>query len=445
MFDSLSKKFNDLFSKFSKNKTITTDNVSEAIKDVRLALLEADVNYSVATEFIKKVQDKALGEKVVKSVSPKQQFIKIVHEELFLLMGENEASLNLSSKPAVIMLCGLQGSGKTSTAAKLANYLKKKNKKVLLAALDLQRPAAIDQLKILASSIDVEVFSMNDEKKPKNVAKLAYEKAQNEHFDVLIADTAGRLHIDDSLMQELDDIKQIINPNEILFVANATIGQDAVKTAKEFDSKVNITGSILTMLDSDARAGAAISIKEITKKPLKFETTGEKIDDIQIFNPKSMADRILGMGDIINLVRKAETVMEEKESEDLEKKIKKASFDYNDYLKQMSMIKKMGSIKSLLKMVPGMSALSNLDLPEDQLKKVEAIIKSMTENERAEKVDISYPRRKRLANGSGTTIDDVNRLVKGFKRIKQLLKKMPKKGLEGGLFNMNQFGGKLWR
>ncbi|NGX44817.1 MAG: hypothetical protein K1060chlam3_00992, partial [Candidatus Anoxychlamydiales bacterium] len=276
----------------------------------------------------------------------------------------------------------------------------------------------------------------------------AIEKAKDEKYDVLILDTAGRLHIDEDLMQELEDIKDITDPSEVLYVANATFGQDAVKTAKEFDAKVSITGSILTMLDSDARAGAAISIKEVTQKPLKFEATGEKIDDFQIFNPNSMADRILGMGDVINLVKKAEDVIDEKEAEDLKKKIKNKSFNYDDYVKQMSMIKKMGSIKSLLKMVPGMSALSNLDIPEDEMKKIESIIKSMTKKERLEEVDISFDRRKRLAKGSGRTLDDVNRLVKGFKRIKQFMKKMPTKGLAKGLFSnqMSKFGGNnLWR
>ena len=448
MFDTLSKKFQNLFSSFSRGKKITEDNVNEAIREVRLALLEADVNYSVASLFVKKVKEKAIGLDVTKSVSPREQFIKIVHDELIELMGKEEANLDLTKKPSVIMLCGLQGAGKTTTAVKIAAFLKKKHKKVLLAACDLQRPAAIEQLKKLASDAHIDVFALQDEKKATKVSKKAIEKAKDEKYDVLILDTAGRLHIDEDLMQELEDIKDITDPSEVLYVANATFGQDAVKTAKEFDAKVSITGSILTMLDSDARAGAAISIKEVTQKPLKFEATGEKIDDFQIFNPNSMADRILGMGDVINLVKKAEDVIDEKEAEDLKKKIKNKSFNYDDYVKQMSMIKKMGSIKSLLKMVPGMSALSNLDIPEDEMKKIESIIKSMTKKERLEEVDISFDRRKRLAKGSGRTLDDVNRLVKGFKRIKQFMKKMPTKGLAKGLFSnqMSKFGGNnLWR
>jgi len=448
MFDNLSNKFQNLFSSFSRSAKITENNVNDAIKEVRLALLEADVNYSVASDFVKKVKAKAIGKEVIKSVSAREQFIKIVHEELIDLMGKEESFLELSKKPAVIMLCGLQGSGKTTTSVKLATFLKKKHKKVLLAACDLQRPAAIEQLKKLASDALIDVFTLKDEKKAVKVSKQALQKAKDEKYDVLILDTAGRLHIDEDLMQELEDIKSVADPAEILYVANATFGQDAVKTAKEFDSKVSITGSILTMLDSDARAGAAISIKEVTQKPLKFEATGEKITDFQIFNPNSMADRILGMGDVINLVKKAKDAVDEKEAEDLKKKIKTKSFNYDDYIKQMSMIKKMGSIKSLLKMVPGMSALASMDMPENEMKKIESIIKSMTKKERAEQVDITFDRRKRLAKGSGTTLDDVNRLIKGFKRIKQFMKKMPTKGLTKSLFNnpMDKFGGNnLWR
>lgn len=448
MFDTLSKKFQNLFSSFAKNKKITDDNINEAVKEVRLALLEADVNYSVASTFVKRVKEKAIGSQIIKSVSPREQFIKVVHDELVDLMGREEFHLNFKSKPSVMMLCGLQGSGKTTTCVKIANFLKKKHKRILLAACDLQRPAAIEQLKRLANEINVDVFSIKDETKPTKVVKKAYEKASEEKYDILIIDTAGRLHIDELLMEELKDIKKLTNPDEILYVANATFGQDAVKTAEEFDKQIDITGSILTMLDSDARAGAAISIKEVTKKPLKFEATGEKIEDFQIFNPNSMADRILGMGDIINLVRKAKDVADQEETSESDQKVNIKNFNYDDYIKQMSMIKKMGSIKGLLKMIPGFSGLGDIDIPEDELKKIEAIIKSMTKNERSEVDELSHTRRKRLADGSGTTLDDVNRLVKGFKRIKQFLKKMPTKGLAKGMFNMNQmnkFGGNLWR
>ncbi|MFA6119087.1 MAG: signal recognition particle protein [Parachlamydiales bacterium] len=446
MFDSLSKKFQTLFSGFARGKKITYDNVAEAVREVRMALLEADVNYSVTSLLINRIKDKAIGSEIIKSVSPREQFIKIVHDELVELMGKEESNLKFDKKPTVIMLCGLQGSGKTTTCAKLGYFLKKKHKRVLLAACDLQRPAAVEQLKKLANQDNIEVFTIENEKKATVVAKKAIEKAKEDKYDVLIIDTAGRLHIDDILMNELNDVTKLTSPDEIFFVANATFGQDAVKTAEEFDKKINITGTILTMLDSDARAGAAISIKEITKKPLMFEATGEKIEDLQIFNPKSMADRILGMGDIINLVRKAQDVVDEDESKKLEQKFKKNDFNYDDYLKQMGMIKKMGSIKGLLKMIPGMSGLSDIDLPEDELKKIESIIKSMTKAERTESVELSHTRRKRIADGSGTKLDDVNKLVKGFKRIKQLLKNMPAKGLAKG-FNMNsisKFGGNLW-
>jgi signal recognition particle subunit SRP54 len=306
MFGNLTKKFQGLFSAIGKSSVITEKNISEAVKEARLALLEADVNYSVANSFVNNIKEKALGESVIKSLKPKEKFIKIIHDELINIMGKDEISLDLNKKPSVIMLCGLQGSGKTTTCAKLALFLKNKNKKVLLAGCDLQRPAAMEQLKTLASQIDVEVFLLENEKKPVNVAKQAYKKLNEENFDVLILDTAGRLHVDNNLMQELEELKKAVSTTDILFVANATTGQDAVTTASKFDERINITGSILTMLDGNSRAGAALSIREVTQKPLMFEGIGEKISDFQVFSPHSMADRILGRGDIINLARKAE-------------------------------------------------------------------------------------------------------------------------------------------
>lgn len=428
MFDLLSQKFTTLFSSLSGKKNLTEENISDAVREVRLALLDADVNYSVASQFVKRVKEKVVGNETIKSVTPGQQFIKVVHEELIALMGKSEAELNLIGHPTVILMCGLQGSGKTTTTAKLAAYLKKKNKKVLVSACDLQRPAAVQQLKLLCEKIGVDVFAIDGENKPLKVASGAIDKARREAFDVLIVDTAGRLHIDEALMKELETLKTNLKPHEILFVANATTGQDAVKTAQEFDQKLGITGSVLTMLDGSARAGAAISITEVTQKPLKFEGIGEKIEDLQVFNPQSMADRVLGMGDVINLVKKAEEHIDEKQSADLEKKLRKASFTYDDYLKQMGMMKKMGSFKSLLKMVPGMSQLGDLELPEKEFKQTEAIIQSMTPSEREERVELLPSRRRRIALGSGTTIDDVNRLVKGFKNLKKLCKSMPKLG-----------------
>lgn len=446
MLGSLTEKFQQMFSGLMGKKALTEDNISDAVRQVRLALLDADVNYSVASNFVKRVKEKAIGGDVVKSVSPGEQFIKLVHEELVALMGAEESPLSMQGSPNVLLLCGLQGSGKTTQCAKLAAYLKKQHpgKRTLLAACDLQRPAAVEQLKKLGSQIDVPVFSIDGEKNPVRVAREALQKAKNEGFDTLIVDTAGRLHIDEALMGELVEIKSAIQPHEVLFVASAATGQDAVKTAVEFDKHVQITGAILTMLDGSARAGAAISIREVTNKPLKFEGIGEKIGDLQPFNPHSMADRILGMGDVINLVRKAQENIDEEESKALEKKILKATFTYDDYLKQMAMVKRMGSFKSLLKMLPGMSGLGEIDIDEKEFGKIEAMITSMTMQERVEKVELVPSRRRRIAMGSGVSIDDVNRMVKGFKKIKEFCKQMPslknqmmKKG------SMNPFGGKM--
>ncbi len=436
MFGSLTEKFQHLFSSLTGKKVLTEENVSDAVRQVRLALLDADVNYSVASAFIQRVKAKALGGDVTRSITPDQQFTKIVHDELVALMGTEEARVDIKGNPAVIMLCGLQGAGKTTHVAKLAYYFQKQNKerKILIAACDLQRLAAVEQLKRLGAQAGVPVFSIEGETDPRKVAKSALEKARSEGFDLLIVDTAGRLHIDEPLMDELKQLKVILDPREILFVANATTGQDAVKTAQEFDAQIAITGTILTMLDGSARAGAAISIREVTKKPLKFEGIGEKITDLQLFNPHSMADRILGMGDVINLVRKAEEHFDAKESEDLEKKLRKASFTYNDYLKQMSVIKKMGSFKSLLKMLPGMSMLDQMDIDEKEFHRLEAMMLSMTAAEREERVELVPSRRRRIAQGSGTSVEDVNRMIKGFKRMKQILKDMPgfKKQMQKG-------------
>lgn len=439
MFGTLTEKFKGLLTSLTGKKKLTEENISEALRDVRLALLDADVNYTVVGNFIKKVKERALGEELIKAVAPGDQFIKIVHDELIALMGSEEEPLQLKGSPSVILLCGLQGSGKTTTAAKLAYYLQKKEhqKKVLVAACDLQRPAAIQQLERLCEGAGVAVFTLPGETNPVTVAKQALAQAKQRQFDVLIVDTAGRLHIDDDLMQQLSQIKEATTPQEVLFVANSTLGQDAVTTAAQFDARVAVTGTILTMLDGSGRAGAAISIREVTKKPLKFEGVGEKIGDLQPFNPHSMADRILGMGDVVNLVRKAKEEFDEEQAEKLEEKLKKASFTYDDYLKQMGAIKRMGPLKGLLQMIPGASQLPNLDQSEKEFKKIEAIILSMTAQERLEKVEMVPSRRWRIAKGSGTTVDDVNRLVKGFKKMKDLMKNMPKKGmasLMGGLF-----------
>lgn len=429
MFGALSDKFTDIFASLAGKKKLTEDNISEAVREVRLALLEADVNYSVTKNFIKRVKDKALGDAVIKSVTPSQQFVKLIHEELVMLMGGGEAVLHLNAKPSVIMLCGLQGAGKTTHAAKLAKYFAKNEhrKKSLLAACDLQRPAAIEQLKTLGGQIGVEVFSAEGEKNPVNVAKSALKVAKEGNFDLLILDTAGRLHIDDALMKELVAIKAATTPQEILFVANAATGQDAVTTATEFHNRLGLTGTILTMLDGDARAGAAISIQEVTGQPLKFEGIGEKPDDLQLFNATSMADRILGMGDTVNLVKKAKEHISEEEAQKLEEKMRKATFTYDDYLKQMQAVRKMGSLKGLMKMFPGASKIPDLDQSEKEFYKIEAIILSMTARERCEKDELSISRIKRISRGSGTSIQDVNKLKKSFKQSKQFFKSGPSK------------------
>lgn len=442
MLGALTTKLQGVFSKLTGKNRLTEDNISEAVNEVRLALLEADVNYAVTKTLIKQIKEKALGEQVLKSVTPGQQFIKIVHDELVALMGGGEEKLNLKGDPAVVMLCGLQGSGKTTQSAKLAKYLKKKGevKNPLLAACDLQRPAAVEQLKTLGQQIGVTVFSLPGETDPIRVAKEALKEAKQGKHDLLIVDTAGRLHIDQELMTQLEKIKEVLQPQEILFVANATTGQDAVNIATEFNNRMAVTGTILTMLDGNARGGAAISIREVTGKPLKFEGVGERLDDIQLFNPHSMADRILGMGDTINLVKKAQEHFDEQEAKQLEKKIRSATFTYDDYLKQIQTVKKMGSIKSLLGMLPGMSQMPMMDFDEKEFYKIEAMILSMTRAEREEKVELNPSRRKRVAKGSGTEMKDIDKLVKSFNQAKKFFKNMP---------NMKQLekmmGGSLWR
>jgi signal recognition particle subunit SRP54 len=427
MFQALTDKLHAIFSGLRGQKLLTEENLSDAVRQVRLALLDADVNYTVASEFVRRVKEKVIGTALLKSVSPSQQFTKLVHDELTLLMGGEESVLDLNGKISVVMLCGLQGSGKTTSCAKVAFWIKKMypQKRVLLVACDLQRPAAIDQLQKLGHDIQMPTFSVHGETDPCKVAKKAFAKAKDEGFDVIVADTAGRLHVDESLMVELEEIKQVLDPREVLFVANAAMGQDAARTAAEFDRRMQISGTILTMLDGNARAGAAISIREVTKKPLKFEGIGEKIGDLQIFNPNSMADRILGMGDVINLVKKAQENFDDELSHDLEKKLRKASFNYEDYLKQMARIKKMGSIKSLLKMLPGMGSFGDLDFSDQEFKRTEAMILSMTAAERQETVELVHTRRKRIAAGGGVKIDDVNHMVKRFKQIKRFFKEMP--------------------
>ncbi|MGR3951747.1 MAG: signal recognition particle protein [Chlamydia sp.] len=442
MFSTLTEKFQTLLTRFTYGKSITEDNIRDSINEVRLALLEADVQYSVVKNFVKGVKERAVGEKLISSISPGQLFVKIVHDQLVELFGKGEKELQVCDRPYKLLMCGLQGSGKTTHSAKIALYLKKKKgiQRPCLVACDLQRPAAIDQLKKLAENAGLFFFTLSGEKNPVAVAEAALQKAQLEKYDALIFDTAGRLHIDEVLMEELSFIKKVVQPHDVLLTMNAATGQDSVRTAEAFSKQIGITGSCITMLDGISRGGAALSIAEVTETPVLFEGHGEKIEDLRVFNPQSMADRILGMGDTINLVRHAQEHIDEEEAKSLEKKIRKAEFSYADFLRQMQTMKKMGSFKTLLGMLPGMSKLKELPFDENEIKRVEALILSMTADERDERVELSVARRKRIAKGSGTTLDDINRLVKSFKQVKQFFKQMP---------NMKQLekmiGGKIWQ
>ncbi|MFZ4773403.1 MAG: signal recognition particle protein [Chlamydiia bacterium] len=446
MFQGLSDKFRNIFSSLTGVTRLTEENLQDAVRNVRMALLDADVSYPIVSAFVKKVKEKALGAEAKHHISSKDLFVKIVHDELVALMGSQESELHMKGNPAVWLLVGLQGVGKTTQAAKLANLLKGKkyNKSPLIIAADLQRPAAIQQLQILGEKAGVAVFANIESKDPIQVVKSGLEFAKRNEHDIVIIDTAGRLHIDEALMGQIGQIKEMTHPQEVLFVASAATGQDAVKTAEEFHKTVGITGSILTMLDGTSRAGAAISILEVTKCPLKFEGIGEGIQDIQVFNPSSMADRILGMGDVINLVKKVEsTFAGEEATPDLQKKIMQGSFTYQDFLEQMNKLSKLGPMKALLKMIPGMPDIpDDFDLERDS-KKTKAIILSMTADERQGETEIEHGRRIRISKGSGTSIEDVNRLVKGFKQAKQLSKNLPQlkkkfKGFGGmgGLANL---------
>lgn len=430
MFGALTEKLRQVCASLSSPKSLTEGNLQAVIQEVRLALLDADVHFSVANAFVQRVKEKAIGQKVIQSVKPKEQFVKILHDELVALLGSEEASLQLGKSPSSIVLCGLQGSGKTTSAAKLARYLSLQKKKVLLVACDRQRPAAVEQLQKLGLDIGVPVFTMSGEMDPVQVAKKGLEQGRKEGVDVLIFDTAGRMHVDAPLLQELLQIVECVDPQEVLFVASAMTGQDAVHTAQAFQEKVPLTGSILTLLDGGSRAGCALSIREMTKKPLKFEGVGEKIEDFQLFHPRSMADRILGMGDVINLVKRAETQFDAQEKKKLEEKVRKAEFTYTDYIEQMGKMKKMGSISGLLQMIPGIGDFQHMAMSEEEIRHVEAMILSMTKEEREEKVELTHHRKKRIALGSGQKVDEVNRMVKGFRRMKEMMKQMPS-GMSG--------------
>ncbi len=416
MFENLSDKLDRAFKLLKGQGKISEINVAETLKEVRKALLDADVNYKVAKQFTDTVKEKALGRDVLISVSPAQLMVKIVHEELTALMGGDAAEMQLKGNPSVILMSGLQGSGKTTLSGKLANYLKnKKGKQVLLVACDVYRPAAIDQLKVLGEQLAIEVYNEVENKNPVQIAQNAIEHAKSKGHTVVIIDTAGRLAVDEQMMDEIARIKKAVNPNEILFVVDSMTGQDAVNTAKAFNDRLDFDGVVLTKLDGDTRGGAALSIKSVVNKPIKFVGTGEKLDALDVFYPTRMADRILGMGDIVSLVEKAQEQFDSKEAAELQKKIAKNKFDFNDFLGQLQQIKKMGNIKDLIGMIPGMGkAMKDIDIQDDAFKSIEAIIQSMTPAERSKPDLLNGTRKKRIANGSGTNIQEVNKLVKQF-------------------------------
>jgi signal recognition particle subunit SRP54 len=430
MFDNLSDRLNSVFKNLKGHGRLDEENIRAGLREVRLALLEADVNYKVVKEFTSRIKDRALGQDVLQSLTPGQQVIKIVNEELVELLGGESQGLNLRAKPpAIIMLVGLQGSGKTTTAAKLALHLRRENKmSAYLVPADVYRPAAIDQLHSLGDQLDMPVYPSSSDMNPVNICLEAVKEAREQQYDVVLLDTAGRLHIDEVLMQELSNIKSECAPQEILFVADAMTGQDAVNVAERFDELLDISGAVLTKMEGDARGGAALSIKHITGKPIKFIGTGEKLSDLEIFHPDRVASRILGMGDVLTLIEKAQSSIDEKEAEDLEKKLKKSQFDLEDFRTQMRRLKKLGSLEGLMKMVPGMGKmkdqLKNVKMPEKELARVEAIINSMTKQERREPKLINAGRKQRISAGSGTTVQEVNQLLKNFEQMQKMMKGM---------------------
>ena len=426
MFDNLSERLERSFKILKGEGRITEINIAETVKDIRKALLEADVNYKTAKQFTDQVKEKALGQNVMNSVRPGQLMVKITHDELAALMGSEAVELNLKGNPAVILMAGLQGSGKTTHAAKLAHFLQtKKNKKVMLVACDVYRPAAIEQLRVLAEQVGAKAYLGENEPNPVKKAEAAIKEARTYGYDVVIVDTAGRLAIDEQMMQEITAIKAAINPSETLFVVDAMTGQDAVNTAKEFNDRLDFDGVILTKLDGDARGGAALSIRSVVEKPIKFIGTGEKMDALDVFHPSRMADRILGMGDVVSLVERAQQQYDEEEARRISKRIAHNQFDFNDFLGQLQQIKKMGSMKDLIGMIPGMDkALKGVEVSDDAFKPIEAIIGSMTPYERANPGCLNGSRKDRIAKGSGTTIVEVNRFIKQFEQSSKMMRKV---------------------
>ena len=438
MFNNLGDRFKDIFKKVSGQGKLTEANLKEALREVRLALLEADVNYTVAKNFVAKIKEKALGENVISGVNPTQQFIKIVNDELVEVLGGTNVQIVKADKaPTIIMLAGLQGAGKTTFAGKLSKYLKSKGEKPFLIGADVYRPAAKKQLMVLAEQIKVGMFTIEESDDVIEICKQGIEKAKEEHATYVIMDTAGRLHVDETLMNELKNVKDEFNPNEILLVVDGMTGQDAVNVAKTFNEQLDITGVVLTKLDGDTRGGAALSVKEVAGKPIKFISEGEKLDDIAPFHPDRLASRILGMGDVVSLVEKAQEAIDEKDAKEMEEKFRKNQFDFEDFLKQFKMIKKMGSIAGIMKMIPGVDT-SMIDMAgaEKEMKRVEAIIYSMTVQERRDPKILNGSRKSRIAKGSGVTVSDVNKLIKQFEQMKQMMKMF-----NSGGFGLPGFGG----
>ncbi len=432
MFENLTERLDRSFKLLKGQGRITEINVAETLKDVRKALLDADVNFKIAKEFTTKVKEEALGQNVLNAVSPGQMMVKIVHDELAVLMGGEMSEVNLKGNPAVILISGLQGSGKTTFSGKLSRMLKSKNgKNPLLVACDVYRPAAIEQLKVLGEQIDVPVYTEEGNKNPVKIAESAIKSAKKQGHDVVVIDTAGRLAVDEDMMVEIAKIKKAVTPSETLFVVDAMTGQDAVNTAKAFNDRIDFDGVVLTKMDGDTRGGAALSIKSVVNKPVKFVSSGEKMETLDIFYPDRMADRILGMGDVVSLVEKAQEHYDEERERKIHKKIAKNKFDFNDFLQQIGQVKKMGNIKDLAGMIPGMGkAMKDVDIDDDAFKGIEAIISSMTPEEREDPLLLNGSRKKRIARGSGNDIQEVNRLVKQFMETRKLMKKaMTGKGL----------------
>lgn len=434
-FEGLSSRLQEITRKIRGKARITESDLKEMLREVKLALLEADVNYKIVKEFTETIREKALGQDVLKSLTPGQQVIKIVKDELVELLGGTESRVNFSpNPPTVIMLVGLQGSGKTTTAGKLANLFRKQGKKPLLVACDIYRPAAIQQLQVVGKQLNIPVYSNENSKDVVHIAKQAMSIAMSKMNDVVILDTAGRLHIDEALMDELKNVKAGVKPHEILLVVDAMTGQDAVNVAEKFNEALGIDGVVLTKLDGDTRGGSALSVKKITGKPIKFAATGEKLSDIEVFHPDRMASRILGMGDILSVIEKAEEAFDAEEAEKLEKQLRKKEFDLDDYLAQIRQIKKMGSFSSLLKMIPGMNQLKDVKIDDKEFVKIEAIICSMTTAEKRDVRILNGSRRQRIARGSGTSVQEINKFIKSFEMTQKMMKQM--KSNKGGLKKM---------